>query len=816
MYSVKKTAILVLLGVALVAAFPGLALASEPSTTPTLIRVDDFESGSLGDWVASPLTGATAYWGVMGNVAASGTKSVWCSGTYPSGWPNYRSGSQGDLKLNLPELSDYYSSQASFKYTLPSRGDADYYGFSVHYPPLDAPETYAGGVVPSLTSSGQWLDVSYDLSNPALNGYLSRRGGLFYFRWSDSAEGPLQYVRVGQGPSIDVVKFTGYRYGPVRSLTATQSGEDVALSWTPPATSRSSSAEDTRPIGYRVWRANAASASPSWSELTTTRTASSGFTDVSSLAGGNYLYAVQAWDPVSGDGHGQLASPVQIAVTSAGLDLVAPYTTSDIDGAWHDAPVTVHLSATDPDSPPGSVSTFYRLGSGETSTYTGPIQISNEGATALQFWSVDPNGNRETTRSATVHIDTVAPESTATVPAVARGAAKSVAIVATDAGSGVSTTYWRVGGGSVAQGTTMTLPSVSGTYSVEYASVDAAGNRETTKTATVRVVVPSVARLGGDTRYDVAAMVARAGWDRAGDKTWPGVAHVVVACGEDRAMADPLCAAGLAGSYDAPVLTVKTTGVPTAVKTVIAEIAAANPGVQVHIVGGTASVPPAVWSSIKAIPGVSSTYDRIDGADRYAVSLGIARRIQTRSGGPAGLGGVLLVAADNPAAFYDALAVSPYAYAERMPMLAVRKVSMSSGAASFVSGVKGAGRPIYAASSATYISSGVLTTTGATRLTTSTSQYAAARVLATQAEAKGWGEATHTGLAAKLSDTLTGGALIGRKRGVMLFTDSGASLRADATAYITGRATAIEQGWVFGGPASVTTSAESAFLGLLE
>ena len=129
------------------------------------------------------------------------------------------------------------------------------------------------------------------------------------------------------------------------------------------------------------------------------------------------------------------------------------------------------------------------------------------------------------------------------------------------------------------------------------------------------------------------------------------------------------------------MLLTQTNALPAATKAIITEIAKAQPGVKIHLIGGTSSLPDARWSDIKKIKGVSTTPDRIAGANRYDVSANIANRIVSRKGAAA-VGGLILIAADNPAAFYDALAASPIAYAKTMPMLSVKKGSVPPSVAS--------------------------------------------------------------------------------------------------------------------------------------
>jgi len=332
--------------------------------------------------------------------------------------------------------------------------------------------------------------------------------------------------------------------------------------------------------------------------------------------------------------------------------------------------------------------------------------------------------------------------------------------------------------------------------------------------AIFEVATRPVVRLSGNDRYATAAALARKGWDPNGTRAWAGVKHIVIANGEPGKEADPVTAAGLAGLYESPVLTVQIARVPSATKNIITEIALKNPGVRIHIVGSTAVVPDARWNDIKKIPGVSQVKDRVAGRDRYETSAAIANRIVSIEGTGA-IQGFILIAADNPAAFYDALAASPVAYAQKMPMLSVKKKSIPRSVARVLGSADLKTKPRYAASSATYI--GSVPAAGATRLTTSWNRYTAATQIAVYATAPArmWTSLQDTALAATLPDALTGGAFLGRVGGVMLFTDSSSAIQSTSKAFIKTNKLSISDGWVIGGTPVVPAAQETSFRNLL-
>jgi len=169
------------------------------------------------------------------------------------------------------------------------------------------------------------------------------------------------------------------------------------------------------------------------------------------------------------------------------IDRTAPGTTDDVDDAlWHEGAVTVTLSPSDAYS--GVASTSYRIGNGALTPYTGPFVVSAPGVTTVTYSSVDRVGNTESTKTATVKIDGIAPTTTDNAPADWRADDVVITLTANDAETSVALTQWRTEG--AAEWTTYSAPftiSAEGTNTIEYRSTDAAGNVESTKTAQVRI-----------------------------------------------------------------------------------------------------------------------------------------------------------------------------------------------------------------------------------------------------------------------------------------------------------------------------------------
>ena len=163
-------------------------------------------------------------------------------------------------------------------------------------------------------------------------------------------------------------------------------------------------------------------------------------------------------------------------------DSIAPATTSDAQTTYTDS-ATITLTATDNPGGSGVDATRYILDGGAEATGT-VVTVSTAGSHTLEFWSVDVSGNVETphtTVSFTV-TDSIAP---ATMSDVQFAYVDSAAITLTAAdnpgGSGVESTHYILDGGAEATGTVLTV-STLGSHTLEFWSVDVAGNVETPHT----------------------------------------------------------------------------------------------------------------------------------------------------------------------------------------------------------------------------------------------------------------------------------------------------------------------------------------------
>jgi len=172
------------------------------------------------------------------------------------------------------------------------------------------------------------------------------------------------------------------------------------------------------------------------------------------------------------------------------IDKTAPVTTSNAVSSYTGT-ATVTLTPTDSGGA-GLSATYYKLDGGTTTTGTTVVVLApgiGSAAHTLQFWSTDNAGNVETTKSASFTVNAVpdtTPPTTTSNAASSYATTATVTLTASDGGSGVKATYYKLDGGAQTTGTVITT-GVNGSHTLLFWSVDNANNKETTKTATFLV-----------------------------------------------------------------------------------------------------------------------------------------------------------------------------------------------------------------------------------------------------------------------------------------------------------------------------------------
>ena len=166
---------------------------------------------------------------------------------------------------------------------------------------------------------------------------------------------------------------------------------------------------EARPGGTALDTATVTIENLGTSAIKTTATDGNGFFGAVDLTPGSYIAQV-----------GSLTYCFNVTpgtVAEAELDESAPLTTATVapaapdgENGWYITKPSVTLSASDCS---GIATTEYSLDDGETwQTYSGAIQIENEGITTLLYQSVDRADHTESPKSITFKVDTSAPELT--------------------------------------------------------------------------------------------------------------------------------------------------------------------------------------------------------------------------------------------------------------------------------------------------------------------------------------------------------------------------------------------------------------------
>jgi uncharacterized repeat protein (TIGR01451 family) len=312
-----------------------VALAADPpSFSPATIASTDFEAASYPAWFSTIPQGGDGfgwYWGRAAGSGVSGSYGLWCAGAARAGftaapWPYYPATTDGSAMVDLSaaslgglSLANQYSSALSFALRMPDlrphAGQEDV--FWVAWEPLNESDFEQHSSATDIAKTSTWVTKAWDLSSGSSPATLSRKDGIVQFKFY-AASGPPSAANY-QGPTIDDLKVTGFKYGPVRNLAIDSGGQH--LTWQRPIASRQAGASDeTRTISYRIWRRGLLDTS--YTELTSdgARLADGAVSyDDSAGSPGQYGYVVQAWDAGSGSGYGELARVGTLSGVSLGV-----------------------------------------------------------------------------------------------------------------------------------------------------------------------------------------------------------------------------------------------------------------------------------------------------------------------------------------------------------------------------------------------------------------------------------------------------------------------------------------------------------------
>jgi PKD repeat protein len=185
--------------------------------------------------------------------------------------------------------------------------------------------------------------------------------------------------------------------------------------------------------------------------------------------------------------YGEVTSLSVFAVIEL-IDVTPPSTTLTLEGteglnAWWISPVTITLSANDPEPGSGVTEIYYRLDDESWISYTTDFVISADGVYNFEYYSVDYFGNEESIQYTSLKIDLTAPivESQITgIPGLSNWYLSSVTLtlLSSDAtpGSTIKSTYYQVDEGDWNSYEAALTFTNDGTYLIRYYCEDYAGN----------------------------------------------------------------------------------------------------------------------------------------------------------------------------------------------------------------------------------------------------------------------------------------------------------------------------------------------------
>lgn len=339
---------------------------------------------------------------------------------------------------------------------------------------------------------------------------------------------------------------------------------------------------------------------------------------------------------------------------------------------------------------------------------------------------------------------------------------------------------------------TVTLPDGDGVKSVDVEYRDSAGNvRTLSDEITLDSTIGSamLARWYGPDRYATACEIAQNAFQTADT--------VIIATGE--AFPDALSASGLAGACEAPLLLTPGGYLPDGVRDTITSLGATK----AIIIGGEGAVSGEVERALKHLLG-GPNIERISGVDRYATSAAVADRIMMETGAPFG-DTAFVVRGDD---FADALAVSPIAYSQKMPVLLTQRDTLPGSIFEHI--VRYRVRRCIIVGGIGAVSDLIGTVLGLNTPEPPTrwsgaDRYATATEVALRSVERGWAQWRFVGVSTGVSfpDALGGGVASGKADGVLLMTRP-ERLSDPAAAALGSQAREVRDCRVFGGTGAVS------------
>ena len=301
----------------------------------------------------------------------------------------------------------------------------------------------------------------------------------------------------------------------------------------------------------------------------------------------------------------------------------------------------------------------------------------------------------------------------------------------------------------------------------------------------------TVARLSGDGALDTMTAIV--------DTAYPSTCDTVILARDD-GYQDALCASGIAGLAQAPVLLVKTDELPEQTR---AELARLKPSTVV-VCGGTAAVSDAVANAAAQVSNANLYRCAGAGAAETAVDIFAKAPTITRKS----WGKIAFVATNQT--YQDALSISPYSWWAGCPIFLTSNTdSISSEIVQAI--VDGGFDEVRVIGGTSAVSEGVVATLASAGVKVSeTGRLAGTGALETSEAVAEWEYAEGMkadGLALANRDgywdALTGAALCGRNGSVLLLVEPSNENRVTLDGFATMYRASIDHAYVFGGTAAV-------------
>ncbi|WP_017750690.1 cell wall-binding repeat-containing protein [Clostridium tyrobutyricum] len=212
-------------------------------------------------------------------------------------------------------------------------------------------------------------------------------------------------------------------------------------------------------------------------------------------------------------------------------------------------------------------------------------------------------------------------------------------------------------------------------------------NMEVVDTYTItKTESPKQVRLGGQNRYETSAKISQNKWTCADS--------AVLVSGE--AFADALSAAPFAKQINAPILLTSSKSLDNNTSAELSRLKVKN----VYIIGGTGVVSSSVENTLKKM---KINVQRISGADRYATSLAVAKKLSKPE--------QIFVASGQ--GFADGLSISSYAASSGSPVLLINGSKLTNDTLQYV---KNNSSKMYVVGGTGVVSDSVVKTLGAARI----------------------------------------------------------------------------------------------------